>query len=113
MIDIMGIISAHILLVIVTLVISALPLYFAVRLVGGEAGIVRVILISLILSFASIGAASFIGIFAGLFMLIATLFVYKIAFKVSILRAFIAWLLQYVFVFIAIFIFILLLGISV
>ncbi len=113
MIDIIGIIAAHTLLVIVTLVISALPLYFAVRLVGGEAGIVRIILISLILSFASIGAASFIGIFAGLFMLIATLFVYKIAFKVSFLKAFIAWLLQYVFVFIAIVFVISLLGVTI
>lgn len=113
MIDVIGIIAAHTLLVIAALVISALPLYFAVRLVGGEAGIVRIILISLILSFASVGAARFIGIFAGLFMLIATLFVYKIAFKISFLRAFIVWVLQYVFVFIAVFIAVLLLGVSI
>jgi len=99
MIDIAALIAAHSLLVIITLIISALPLYFAVKLVKGEAGIVKIILISLLLSFASVGAARFIGIFAGIFMLIATLFVYKLAFKISLLRAFIAWVLQYVFVF--------------
>lgn len=102
MIDIAALIAAHALLIILTLVISALPLYFAVKLVGGEAGIVKVILINLLLSFASVGAIHFISIFAGIFMLIATLFLYKIAFKLSFLRAFIAWFLQYVFVLIAI-----------
>lgn len=113
MIDIAALIAAHTLLVIIALIISALPLYFAVKLVGGEAGIVKIILISLLLSFASFGAARFIGIFAGIFILIATLFVYKLAFKISFLKAFIAWILQYIFVFIAIVIVIFLLGISV
>lgn len=112
MIDIVALIAAHTLLVILVLVISALPLYFAVKLVGGEAGIVKIILVSLILSFASVGAARFIGILAGLFMLFATLFIYKIAFKISIFRAFLAWVLQYVFVFLAIFIVLMFLGIG-
>ncbi|MBW2974964.1 hypothetical protein KY366_04570 [Candidatus Woesearchaeota archaeon] len=102
MIDIAALITANILLVIAALIISALPLYFAVKLVGGETGIVRIILISLMLSFASVVAAQLIDIFAGLFMLFATLFVYKIAFKISFFRAVIAWILQYVFVFIAV-----------
>jgi len=102
MIDIAALLIGHALLIILALIISALPLYFAVKLVGGEAGIVKIILISLLLSFASFGAARFIGIFAGLFMLIATLVVYKLAFKVSLLKAFIAWILQYLFVLIAV-----------
>lgn len=112
MIDIPALIAAHTLLVIIALIISALPLYFAVKLVGGEAGIVKIILISLLLSFASVGATRFIGIFAGIFMLVATLFIYKLAFKISFLRAFIAWVLQYVFVLIAIIVVLFLLGIS-
>lgn len=102
MVDIAALIAAHTLLLIVALIISVLPLYFAVKLVKGESGIVKIILISLLLSFASVGAARFIGIFAGLFMLIAALFVYKLAFKISLPRVFIAWVLQYVFVFIAV-----------
>ena len=104
MIDVTALIAAHTLVVILVLIISALPLYFAVKLVKGEAGIVKIILLSLLLSFASVGAARFIGIFAGIFMLVATLFVYKLAFKISLLRAFIAWVLQYVFVLIALFV---------
>lgn len=112
MIDIAAIIAAHTLLVLFVLVLSALPLYFAVKLIGGEAGIVRIILMSLILSFASFGAANFIGVFAGVFMMFATLFVYTVAFRISFLKAFIAWILQYVFVFIAIMVVLFLLGIG-
>ena len=104
MVDLIGLIAANIVVIIGVLVVSALPLYFAVKFVGGEAGIVKVILIGLLLSLASIGAYHFIGIFAGMFMLIATLLVYKIAFRLSFLKAFIAWVLQYVFVVLAFFI---------
>lgn len=110
--DITALIGANTLLVIITLILSALPLYFAVKLVGGHAGIVKIILMSLLLSFASMGATFFIGVFAGLFMLIATLFVYQLAFKISLIKAFMAWVLQYVFVFIAIAVVLFLLGLG-
>jgi hypothetical protein len=113
MIDIIALITSHTLVVILILILSVLPLYFAIKLVGGETGIVRIILVSLILSFASAGATRFISIFAGIFMLIATLFVYQMAFKLSLLKAFIAWILQYVFVLIAISLFVFVLAITI
>ena len=97
-----ALIVAHALLVLLILVISSLPLYFAVKLVGGTTGIVKVILISLILSFASFSAFRFLNMFAGIFMLVATLFVYSLAFRISLLRSFIAWILQNIFVIVAI-----------
>ena len=102
MMDIISLISANALLVIIVLILSALPLYLAVNFVGGEAGKVKILLISLVLSFASLGATRFIGMFAGLFMLIGTLIMYKLAFKISLMKAFLVWALQYVFVFIAV-----------
>jgi len=109
--DIAAILAANMLIVAIALILSALPLYLAVKFVKGEAGIIKIILVGLLLSFASVGAARFIGVFAGLFMLIGTLFVYSIAFKISLFRAFLAWVLQYVFVFIAVAITLFFLGI--
>ncbi len=100
MIDIAAILAAHMLIIILALIVSAIPLYLAIKFVKGEAGIVKIIMVGILLSFASVGAARFIGVFAGLFMLIGTLFVYQIAFKISLFRAFLAWVLQYLFVFI-------------
>jgi hypothetical protein len=111
MIDIISLIAANALLVIIVLILSALPLYLAVKFVGGEAGKVKILLVSLVLSFASLGATRFIGIFAGLVMLIGTLIVYKLAFKISLLKAFMVWVLQYVFVFIAVVLVMLVLGV--
>lgn len=108
MIDLGAVLAANMLIVIIALIISALPLYFAVKFVKGEAGIVKIILVGLVLSFISVGAARFIGVFAGLFMLLGTLFVYSLAFKISIFKAFLAWVLQYVFVFVAVLIVLLL-----
>lgn len=101
MIDIAAFITLHALAAIFVMVLSALPLYFAVKLVGGETGIVKIILIGIVLSFASLGAFRFIGVFSGFFILAATLVMYKMAFRISFPRAFAAWALQYVFVLIA------------
>jgi len=102
MIDIVTIIAANMLIILIVLILSALPLYFAVKLVGGETGLIKIIAISLLLSLASAAATHFIGIYAGILMLAFTLFIYKLAFKISLLKAFIAWLMQYVFVVVAI-----------
>ena len=102
MVDIANILSTNTLWVLVSIVLSAIPLYIVVKLVKGETGFVKVILIGLILSLASAGAYNFIGMFAGIAMLIFTLFAYKIAFKITLMKAFIVWILQYVFVAVAI-----------
>ena len=98
MIDIETIIAANIPLIIAVLFISIFPLYFAVKSVGGTTGIIRGLFIGLFLSFASLGAAHFIDIIAGVFMLLATLIAYKIAFRISFAKAFMVWILQYIFV---------------
>ncbi len=113
MINVLALLTANVLLSIIVLVLSAIPLYLAVKFVGGQAGIVKIILLSLLLSLSSAAAYYYIGMFAGLFMFIATMFVYKLAFQISLLKAFIAWVLQYVFVVIALFAVIFILGISI
>jgi len=93
-----ALLSIDIFVVLAVLVISALPLYFAVKLVGGEAGLLKVILIGLLLSLASAGATRFISMLAGVIMILLTFFAYKVAFKLGWIRAFIAWILQYIFI---------------
>lgn len=93
---------AHSLILMIAIVISALPLYISIKLVGGEGGLIRIVMISIILSFASLGAARFIGLFAGIFMVIATVFVYMVAFRLSLIRVILVWLLQYLFVLLAV-----------
>jgi len=75
---------------IVILILSALPLYFAVNILGGDASILKVLLVNLIVAIIGIAINSNITAF------ILLLFIYKEVFKLSWISAFLAWLLQFV-----------------
>ena len=83
-------VTVGILALIAILLISALPLYFAVGLLGGKATIFKVPMVNLIVGV--IGAALDIPIIG----FILLLFIYKKVFKMSWLSAFLAWILQFV-----------------
>jgi|TARA_B100001971_G_C18172245_1_gene527829 hypothetical protein len=82
------------------LVISLLPLYFAVKLVGGEASLMKVILLSILLSAFSLAALTYLGLYASIASLLATSLVYRVAFKLTTGKAILVWILQYVIAFI-------------
>jgi len=95
----------------IIIVLSAVPLYLAVKFLGGRATILKVIIVNIIAGIAVpavkflvglylVGKGTYAGIIAFLFMLL----VYKIFFRLGWIRAFLAWILQ--FVVIAAFIFI-------
>ncbi|MFH1126684.1 MAG: hypothetical protein ABIG84_04335 [archaeon] len=75
---------------VLIILISALPLYFAVKLLGGEATIFKVLMVNLI---AAIVGAVFKLPLIGFLLL---LFIYKEVFKLSWFGAFAAWILQFV-----------------
>lgn len=88
---------------IIILAIVSLPLYIAVKLIGGKTGIIKVIITNVI-------AGIIMGILRGylpdygtlvvIITLIALFFVYKIMFDIGWIKAFFAWFLQGIIVFI-------------
>lgn len=83
-------VTVGILAVVAILIISALPLYFTVKFLGGKATIFKVLMVNLIVGIIS--AALDMPVVG--FVLL--LFVYKEVFKMSWLSAFLAWILQFV-----------------
>ncbi len=83
-------VSVGILAVVVIIIISALPLYFAVKFLGGKATIFKVLMVNLIVGI--VGAVLDVPVVG--FVLL--LFVYKEVFKLSWFSAFFAWILQFV-----------------
>lgn len=75
---------------IAILIISALPLYFAVKMLGGEASVLKVLLVNLIAGIIGVVVNSHLVAFLML------IFVYKMMFRLSWIGAFIAWVLQFV-----------------
>jgi len=76
------------------LVISAVPLYVAVKLIGGKTTLLKVILVNIIIWIIALVLRTRFGILAGLLTFVAMLFIYSAMFKFGLFRAFIAWFLQ-------------------
>ena len=101
-----GILGMGIIGIVLLLVISSLPLYFAVKFLGGKATILKVIFVNL-----------FVGIVSGVLSIpllgfILLLFIYKKFFELSWLKAFFALILQFVVAVILVVIAIVVLGIA-
>lgn len=97
-------------IVLIILIISAIPLNIAVKLLGGDSSILKVIVVNLAVGFAALLLNSFFGVLGGLISFIAMLFIYKVAFDLGLIRAFLAWILQAIVVVVLGFIAIILFG---
>jgi hypothetical protein len=86
------------LLLLLVIVVSAIPLNLAVKLMGGKSSILRVILANIIVGILAIFIDMKLGHFAGIVSFIAMLFIYKHLFHVGYLRALLAWVLQFVII---------------
>lgn len=88
------------LLLLVTLalfLISALPLYFAVKVLGGKAGLFGVLFTNLLVAIVSFIINFLFDTWGGLFAFVLMIWIYKEFFELGWLRALLAWLLQFVF----------------
>ncbi|MBN1274754.1 hypothetical protein JXA12_00470 [Candidatus Woesearchaeota archaeon] len=102
----------NLLLILAAFLISALPLYFSVQLLGGKAGLFKVVLINLLVAFVAILVRFFFDSWGGLVAFIVMIWIYKDFFELSWLRALLAWLLQFVFAVIIIVLAVLLFGVA-
>ena len=101
-----GILGLGVIGIILVLVMSSLPLYFAVKFLGGKATILKVIFVNLIVGVIS-------GVLAiPLLGFILLLFIYKKFFELSWLKAFLASILQFVVAAILVVVAVVVLGIA-
>ena len=84
--------------IFIAIIISCLPLYFAVLFLGGDASILKVFLTNVGIGVITAILVNFYG-FGGLVVLIFVIFIYSVVFNMGFIKAFFAWLLQYVIAF--------------
>jgi hypothetical protein len=65
---------------------------------GGRGGIIRVIIVNLLVGLLVGWLGSTINIFVAAATFILMLFIYKVMFKLSWLKAFFAWILQFIII---------------
>jgi len=98
--------------IVLLIILSSLPLYLAVKLLGGKTTIMRVFLTNIVVAVIISVLASILGL-GWVWLLILTVLLYSYIFSMGIIRAFIAWLLQYVFALVLFILIVMLLGISI
>ena len=82
---------------------SILATLFAVKMLRGKATIIDIFVTNLMIAVASTLAVHFFGL-KSLGLLIITVLIYSAMFEMGLVRAFLAWMLQYFIVFILIFV---------
>jgi hypothetical protein len=97
--------------VILAIIISSLPLYFSVKLLGGDASILKVFLTNILMGVVSAILMKMFG-FGGLAVLLFTILLYAAIFDMGFIRSFFVWLIQYVIAFLLVILFVFILGIS-
>jgi hypothetical protein len=85
-------------LFILAFVISALPLYLAVKLLGGKTTILNTIFVNLISGLAVFAVNYFFKAGVAIVAFIIVIWIYHEFFRLKWIKAFVAWLLQFVFI---------------
>lgn len=102
----------EILAIIVSILVSAIPLNLAVKLLGGESSLLKVVLVNFVVAVIFVLSYMYFTVFAGLIAFILMLLVYKVMFDIGWIRAILAWLLQFVIAVILILILIAVFGLT-
>lgn len=115
MADILAIVI-KILISVAIFAISSLPLYFAVKFMGGKTTLAKTMLLVLISGFVIGVIQEALKIWGGVIAFLVMIWIYHVAFKLKIWKALLAWILQFfvvaIFYVLFVFIFITLLGLT-
>ena len=77
-------------------VISALPLYIAVKILGGKTTLIRTVIVMIVSGVLVSFSQSFGGIYGGLMAFILVLWLYRISFELGWIRAMFVWAGQFI-----------------
>ncbi|MFP4524621.1 MAG: hypothetical protein ACLFO2_04915 [Candidatus Woesearchaeota archaeon] len=91
-------------------IISAIPLWIAVQMLGGRGSVFRVIGVNLLVGLVAFAVRAVFDTWAGLIVFILMIWIYKDFFSLGWIRALLAWLLQFVFAALLILLAVILLG---
>ena len=83
-------------ILILLFIISAIPLYLAVKILGGKTNIVKTVFVMILAGIAT-AIISAIFPFGGIIAFIVLIWIYHEMFRLKWLKALIAWFLQLVF----------------
>lgn len=90
-----------IMVLLVVMIISALPLYFAVKFLGGKTTILRTLFVMFITGIIVSAVRYRFRIWGSIIAFLLMIWIYREIFRLKWWKAFVAWVLQFVFIAIA------------
>ena len=97
----------QILITIVAFLLSGIPLYLAVKLLGGKTGILKTAIVLFVSGLIVAAIKNYVDTLGALLAFIVMIWIYKESFKLGWFGAFFAWLLQFVMLAIIVIVFLL------
>lgn len=88
----------NIIFILIVIIISALPLYFAVDLLGGRVSIGKAFIVMVIVAILYSIITFFMPHYGAIVAFIVLIWVYREMFRLKWLKALLAWLIQMVFI---------------
>jgi len=85
------------LVLILIFMLSALPLYFSVKVMGGKTTLLLVILVNLLVGLVTFIVKYLFDTWGGVFAFILMIGIYKEMFRIGLMRALLVWILQFAF----------------
>ncbi len=101
-----------ILTMVLLIILSSLPLYMAVKFLGGKATIMKVFFTNIIVALI-LAVLTYLFSMGWIWILLVTVLFYSYIFSMGIFKSLIAWVLQYIFAAVLFVIVLLILGISI
>lgn len=86
------------LLDVLVFVLSSLPLYFAVRFLGGKTGIVKAVLVNFVVGLLVSVIRDRFALLGGLLAFVIMVWIYHEIFRLRWIKAFLVWLVQIVII---------------
>lgn len=105
MVDILNLFGANLLVTIILLAVSAIPLYFAVKMMGGDVGFLEAMIVVLIAGGIPIVMGLLFNNYLKLISFICIILIYMFFFKLGLWKAVLTWLIQYLIIFVLLLLF--------
>lgn len=86
------------LILVAILVVSAIPLNLAVKLLGGRSSILKVIAANILAGVLGYLILVYVGEYVAILSFIAMILIYRSMFRMGWIRSMLAWLLQFVII---------------
>jgi len=102
--ELSSVLLGNILIFLISFIVSAIPLYLAIKTLGSKTGLFKTAFIVIVSGLIVSAIRYYLNTWSGLIAFFILIWIYHESFRLGWIKAFLAWILQFVFIFVIYFI---------